>query len=351
MNTKGSLTIAIDAMGGDFAPYSVLAGAEKIALKSERVKFLLFGDAAILNTEIVKYPALLLKSEIIHSDDKVAPDEKPSIALRHSKKTSMGMAIEAVKDGRADAIVSSGNTGALMAIAKLALRALPGIHRPAIVGMFPSKGGKIVMLDLGANAECDADNLFQFAIMGDAFAKLVLDLREPKVALLNIGSEDVKGNEAVRSAAAALRITQNPINFCGFIEGNDIINGVADVVVTDGFSGNIAIKTAEGTAILCKDFLREAFAMNIFTKIGYLLARSSIKKAFTKFDHRLYNGAMFVGLNGIVIKSHGSADEVAYANAISVAIELASKDINKKIIKELEFSKSDIDISRNRTKV
>jgi glycerol-3-phosphate acyltransferase PlsX len=234
----------------------------------------------------------------------------------------MRLAIDAVADGRADGIVSAGNTGALMAMAKLVLKMLPGIDRPAIASFFPTQRGESVMLDLGANIECDAENLVQFALMGDVFARTVLGLVEPTVGLLNVGAEDLKGNDAVREASARLRMAMSPIRFYGFVEGDDITAGTVDVVVTDGFTGNVAVKTAEGTAKLFGEFLEAAFRHSLMARIGYIFARRALQNLRLRCDPRRYNGAMFLGLNGIAVKSHGSADAFGFANAIGVAIDL-----------------------------
>src|SRR5258707_11102964 len=234
----------------------------------------------------------------------------------------MRLAIDAVADGRADGVVSAGNTGALMAIAKFALKTLPGIDRPAIATIVPTRRGESVMLDLGANIECDAENLVQFALMGDAFARTVLGLVQPTVGLLNVGSEDLKGNDAVRAAAAKLRSPGGPVKFHGFIEGNDIAAGTVDVVVTDGFTGNIAVKTAEGTARMFGEFMRAAFKHSVLARIGYLFAADALKKMRQRIDPRRYNGAMLLGLNGIAVKSHGGADALGFANAIGVPVDM-----------------------------
>lgn len=332
--------VALDAMGGDYAPLAVIEGAD-IALehhkKNEfRVEYLIFGDRGIIAPLLDKFPKLKASSTIVHSEHQVSPEDRPSFALRNSKNTSMGMAINAVKHQEAHAVVSSGNTGALMAIAKVALRTLPGINRPAIIGLLPTVNGRVVALDLGANAECEADNLIQFAVMGDAFAKVILDKQSPTVALLNIGSEDIKGNDTIKTAAQFLS-SHNCINFKGFVEADDITKDVVDVVVADGFSGNVAIKMAEGIGHLCRKLLSSAFKSSWLAKIGYLLASKAIKKTFKAIDGRYYNGAMLVGLNGVVVKSHGGADKVAFANAVGVAVELARNNINQKIIQEINI--------------
>jgi glycerol-3-phosphate acyltransferase PlsX len=232
-------------------------------------------------------------------------------------------------------VVSAGNTGALMAMAKFVLKTLPGVDRPAIASFFPTLRGESVMLDLGANTECTADNLVQFALMGSIFARTVLGLTEPTVGLLNIGSEDVKGNETVRAAATRLKETPFPGRFYGFVEGNDIATGTTDVIVTDGFTGNVALKTAEGTAKLYTEFLRRTFQSSLTARIGYLLARSAFQKLKARTDPRRYNGAMFLGLRGVCVKSHGGTDAIGFANAIGVAANLATNGFNEKIKDEM----------------
>jgi phosphate acyltransferase len=339
-----NIIIALDAMGGDHAPDSVIRGACCCAQKSlyPNVEFLFFGDQEVITQLIAIYDVgnTKLKYKIIHCDKVIKADEKPSVALRQGKESSMWHAVSAVQQKQANAAVSAGNTGALMAISKLILRSLPDIHRPAIAGIMPTLKGNIAMLDLGANAECTAENLFQFAVMGDAFAKVMLQLTEPKIALLNIGSEEVKGNDVIRLAASLIKESALPLNFIGYIEGNNISEGVADVVVADGFSGNVALKTAEGIVKFCQEIISKSFKSSLMAKIGYLFARGALKASAKKLDHRLYNGAMFLGLNGIVVKSHGSADHISFANAIAVAIELARNNINEKIINELEVAQN-----------
>jgi glycerol-3-phosphate acyltransferase PlsX len=262
---------------------------------------------------------------------RLAPDMLPlrfqiiSVA-QHSRG-----AIEAVQSGEAAGVVSAGNTGALLAIAMLMLRTLPGIHRPAIAGFFPTLRSESVMLDLGANVECDADNLVQFAIMGNVFARTVLGVLHPTVGILNVGSEELKGHEAVREASAMLRNTAMPGSFHGFVEGDDIAKGTVDVIVTDGFTGNVALKTIEGTAKLYTGFLRESFRTSIMAKVGYLLARPAINSLRTRVDPRRYNGAIFLGLNGIAVKSHGGTDAIGFANAIGVAVDMVVHGAIEKI--------------------
>jgi glycerol-3-phosphate acyltransferase PlsX len=332
------LVIALDAMGGAHAPHSVLAGADKIRLRYSNISFLLYGNETAIAPLLNELPELRQCSTIIHAPTTISDEEKPSVALRQGKDSSMRLAIDAVKEKQAAAMVSSGNTGALMAMGKIVLRTLDGIDRPAIVTNLPTMKGKTVMLDLGANVDCTADNLFQFALMGNAFAKVTLGCKNPTIGLLNIGSEDTKGNETVKAAAILLKETLLPLNFAGYVEGTDIAEGTVDVVVTDGFTGNIALKTAEGTAKICKNILREASKASLLSRIGFWLASCNLRKAFRKLDNRYYNGAMLVGLNGIIVKSHGNTDAIGFEHAISVAIELALYDINDKITEEVRLS-------------
>jgi phosphate acyltransferase len=316
------ITIALDAMGGDAAPGIVLKGADIARQRYPSVDYLMFGTEETVAPLLAKLPALGEKVSFIHTDEIVADDAKPSAALRSGRRSSMRLAIDAVADGRASGVVSAGNTGALMAMAKFVLKMLPGIDRPAIASFFPTRRGESVMLDLGANIECDAENLVQFALMGDVFARTVLGLIEPTVGLLNVGEEDLKGNDAVRGASARLRLAMTPIRFYGFVEGDDIAAGTVDVVVTDGFTGNVAVKTAEGTAKLFTEFLEAAFRHSLPARIGYLFARSALRKLRMRCDPRRYNGAMLLGLDGIAVKSHGSTDAFGFANAIGVAVDM-----------------------------
>lgn len=339
------VVIALDLMGGDHAPGAVIRGAE-LALKllpRGKVFFKLFGQEEVVRPLLDSSPLLLQCSEFNHADSVVSSEEKPSVAIRAGRDSSMQLAINAVKNKQAAAVVSSGNTGALMAMAKITLRTLSQISRPAIIAVLPTTKGKIVMLDLGANVECDATNLFEFAIMGEAFARIILGIERPKIGLLNIGSEEMKGKDSIKLAATMLKESDLPLNFHGYIEANDITEGLVDVVVTDGFSGNVALKAIEGTARLYKHFMRQAFSSSWLAKLSYFLIKPALKKLNTAGDHRNYNGAMFVGLNGIVVKSHGGSDEVGFANAIKVAYELASAKINEQIANEL-LDTNNIDI-------
>jgi phosphate acyltransferase len=329
------LTIALDAMGGDHAPQVVIAGADMARERFPDLRFLLYGDDSQLRRLVQARPELMAQAAIEHTPDQVGGDAKPSQVLRHGRKTSMGLAIDAVKDGRAAAAVSAGNTGALMALSKFVLKTLPGIERPAIASLMPTRRSAAVFLDLGANAECDAANLVQFAVMGEVFARAVLGIAKPTVGLLNVGTEEVKGHDTIREAAAALKAIDLPIEFRGFVEGTDVTSGKVDVVVTDGFTGNVALKVAEGTVALYSQFLREAFKSSLAAKLGYYLARPALQLARQRLDPRRYNGAMFLGLNGIVVKSHGGTDALGFANAIGVAVDLVLQGTNERITTEL----------------
>jgi glycerol-3-phosphate acyltransferase PlsX len=330
-----SITIAVDAMGGDRAPAIVLRGAEIALRRFPDVNFLLFGAEDRMRPLLSRLPNLSKRATLRHTSEIVPADAKPSVALRTARQSSMRLALDAVADGQADGMVSAGNTGALMAMAKFVLKTLPGIERPAIASLFPTRSGETVVLDLGANIECDAANLVQFALMGEVFARTVLGLTAPSVALLNVGAEDLKGNDAVRAAAAELRAGLVPIRFYGFVEGNDIPRGTVDVVVTDGFTGNVALKMAEGTARLFSEFLRSAFRHSLPARIGYLFARNALKKLRLRLDPRRYNGAIFLGLTGIAVKSHGSTDALGFANAIGVAVDMKVNGFLDKICSEL----------------
>jgi glycerol-3-phosphate acyltransferase PlsX len=329
------VTIALDAMGGERAPAVVLRGADIALERFPGARFLLFGAEDQIAPLLAKLPRLAGVASVHHTGDVVLDDTRPSVALRTGRNSSMRLAIDAVADGRADGVVSAGNTGALMAMAKFVLKTLPGIDRPAMASFFPTRRGETVVLDLGANVECDAENLVQFALMGDVFARTVLGILHPTIGLLNVGEEDLKGNDAVRGAAARLRGALTPISFHGFVEGDDIAAGTVDVVVTDGFTGNVALKTAEGIAKQFGDSLRAAFRHSLMARIGYLFARNALKKLAARSDPRRYNGAMFLGLAGIAVKSHGATDAFGFANAIGVAIDLKVNGFLEKIRAEL----------------
>jgi len=333
---SNAVTISIDAMGGDAAPGMVVEGVRMAHERLPHVRYLLFGDSAKLEPLLARFPEMKGVCTIRHTDEAVSNDAKPSQVLRTGRRSSMWLAVDAVHKGEAAGVVSAGNTGALMAVSKFVLRTLPGIDRPAIAGMFPTVKGETLMLDLGANVDCNSNNLVEFAVMGEVYARAVLGLEKPTVGLLNVGSEDMKGNDAVKAAAAVLREGNLPISFYGFVEGNDICGGTVDVVVTDGFTGNIALKTAEGTVRLYSTFIKEAFRSSLLASFGYLFARHAIAKVRVRTDPRRYNGAMFLGLNGIAVKSHGGTDAFGFANAVGVAVELVTHGYNDRIRKEFD---------------
>jgi phosphate acyltransferase len=329
--------IAIDVMGGDGGLQTMLAGA---ALALERAPDLLFelvGDETQIRSALLDQPTLATASRITHAAEVIEGSERAAQAIRRSKTTSMGVAIDAVKRNAAGAAVSAGNTGALMAMAKLALRTMPGIDRPALAALLPSLGeNDFVMLDLGANTECDVRNLVEFAVMGAAYSRTALGIDRPRVSLLNIGTEDQKGTEEIRDAAAALRATNHlHLDFRGFIEGDKIARGETDVVVCDGFSGNISLKTMEGTARFVTDLLRRAFTSSIRSKFGFLVSRPATRLMQHHLDPDNHNGAVFLGLNGVVVKSHGGASPKGVANAIGVAAKLVSNGITERIANDL----------------
>ncbi len=328
-------------MGGDKAPNMVIEGVE-IAIKTlTDVRFLLYGDEAKMIPLLDRFKAARAVSEVRHTDDVVTNEEKPGQALRSGRNSSMRLAINAVGDGEAAGVVSAGNTGALMAMAKFVLKTLPGIARPAIATYLPTQTGDTVMLDLGANVNCNADNLIQFAVMGEVFARNVLGIQHPSVGILNVGAEGLKGNEAVKQAAQILQNSNLPIQFYGFVEGDDIGAGTVDVIVTDGFTGNIALKTAEGTAKVFGTFLKEALTSTLISKLGAILARPALERFKMRVDPRRYNGATFLGLNGICVKSHGGTDALGFANAIDVAVEMVRDGLIDSIKTDLKYLSED----------
>jgi glycerol-3-phosphate acyltransferase PlsX len=309
-------------MGGDNAPRSVIRGANIARQRYPQARFIFFGDQARVEPLLAQLPQLKAVSAMQHTPDVIKADDKAAQALRGGRQSSMRLAVDAVRDGQAQAVVSAGNTGALMAIAKFVLKTLPGIDRPAIASFFPTLRGESVILDLGANLVCDSDNLVQFAVMGNVFARTVLGIRHPTMGILNVGSEEQKGHEAIRDAAAVLKATTLPGSFHGFVEGDDIAKGTVDVFVTDGFTGNVALKSIEGTVKLYTEFLKEAYKSSLSARVGYLFARRALGALRTRMDPRRYNGAIFLGLNGIAVKSHGGTDAVGFANAIGVAADM-----------------------------
>ena len=334
----GGPRIAIDAMGGDSGPAAMIAGAERAAKHDPALEFLIYGDEQLVAEELDRHGSLRSAVTVVHSPEAIEATEKPSQAIRRARTTSMGMAINAVKEGNADAAVSAGNTGAMMAMSKLALRTMPGIDRPALAALLPTLGeNDVIMLDLGANTECDAQNLVQFSVMGAAYARTVLGISKPRVKLLNIGTEELKGTDELKEAAALLREADYlPFKFDGFTEGDQLSRGAVDVVVTDGFSGNIALKTAEGTARFVTDLLRRAFKSSLRSKAGFALSRPALNLLKVHLDPNNHNGAVFLGLNGLVVKSHGSATPKGVANAIRVAASMVRNDITRKICEDLD---------------
>jgi glycerol-3-phosphate acyltransferase PlsX len=322
--------LAVDAMGGDHAPESVLDGLEVASERHPEARFLLVGDEARLTGLIATRSRVARACSLRHAPEAIAGDMKPTAALR-LRGASMRVAIDAVAAGEAAGVISAGNTGALMALAKIVLKTMAEIDRPALAAIGPSARGDVVMLDLGANVQCDARNLVEFAIMGDAFARAVLGLTAPSIGLLNVGSEELKGDERVRQAAETLRDSHLGPQFRGFVEGHDIAAGTVDIVVTDGFTGNVALKTGEGALRLVRDLLRQVFTSSIPARLGYLLARPALDRLREWMDPRRYNGAVLVGLNGVVVKSHGGADALGFAHAVDVALDMAMNGFNERI--------------------
>ena len=305
-------------MSGDLGAEVVVRAAHKALREHANIQLVLVGDQEELQGHVTRIVGDEQRLSIVHASEVVEMSDSPVDAMRKKKNSSMRVAIDLVKDGKADACVSAGNTGALMATAKFVLKMLPGIDRPAIITELPAKGGTLHMLDLGANTACTAEHLFQFAVMGAIVTADITGVENPRVALLNIGAEDTKGNDTVKDAA--IMLNKSTLNYVGFIEGSELFSGKADVVVTDGFTGNVALKTMEGTVGLAAHYLKRAFTRNVFAKFQALLARPVLTHLAGRMDSRKYNGATLVGLNGIVVKSHGSADSFAFEHAIHTAV-------------------------------
>ena len=318
-----SIILSIDAMGGDAGPDVVAEGLELFTRQRSDVDFLLHGQRDLIEPLLAKHK-LTDRCEIVDQPDVVSMSAKPSSALRKARGTSMWGMIESVKQGDAAAGVSAGNTGALMAMAMLALRKMPGVHRPAMTALWPTLKGRSVVLDVGANLDADADQLVEFAVMGEAYARAVFGIERPTVGLLNIGAEDEKGPDAIKFAGEIMRTRNTGVDFHGYIEGNDISMGVVDVVVTDGFTGNVALKTAEGTARLVQRYVREALTSNLLSKAGAALASSGIRDLRTKLNPSSVNGGVLLGLNGVVVKSHGGTDAEGFATALKLSADLAN---------------------------
>ena len=316
--------IALDAMGGDHGPSVVLPGADISLTRHPNIEFRLYGDRAVMEPIVEGLPRLKANAKLVHTDVSIRMDDKPSQALRRGRwKSSMWLAIDAVKKCEADVSISAGNTGALMAMARFNLKTIKGIERPAIAALWPTLKGESVVLDVGASIGADEEHLINLAAMGSAMARVLFDIERPTVGLLNVGVEEIKGLEAVREAGQRLREGNFPyFDYIGFVEGDDIGKGAADVVVTEGFAGNIALKTAEGTARQFAQYLKDAMARTLAARLGYLLARHAFRTLREKMDPRKANGGVFLGLNGIVIKSHGGADAEGFAAAVDMGYDM-----------------------------
>ena len=325
--------IALDAMGGDHGASVLLPGAEISLIRHPDTEYVMFGDEKVVGPVLDRHPRLKAATRLVHTDVAIRMDDKPSQALRRGRwKSSMWLALDAVKKGEADVAVSAGNTGALMAMSRFALHMMPGVERPAIAGVWPTLRGESIVLDVGASIGADEAHLINLAAMGSAMARVLFDIERPTVGLLNIGVEEVKGLEQVREAGRILRQTTFPeFVYHGFVEGDDIGNGTVDVVVTEGFAGNIALKSAEGTARQLVTYLRSAMNRRWTSKLGYLLARPAFHMLREKMDPRKSNGGVFLGLNGIVIKSHGGADAEGTASAIDLGYDMVRYELLAKI--------------------
>jgi len=330
------VTIALDAMGGDHGPSVVIPAAAIALIRHPEARFLLVGDTAQIESELKVQSTLASRCELVHTEVAVAMDAKPSQALRKGRyHSSMWLALEAVKDGRADAAVSAGNTGALMAMAKFCLKTIEGVDRPAIAAIWPTIDSECIVLDVGANVGADARQLVEFTLMGAAMARALFGVERPSVGLLNIGVEEVKGLDEIKKAAALLKESPLPIRYHGFVEGDDLGRGVVDVVVTDGFTGNIALKTAEGTAKQIGEYLRAAMSRTLLARMGAILAQGAFRALKEKMDPRQLNGGIFLGLNGIVVKSHGGTDATGFASAIDLAYDMASSGVVKRLASDI----------------
>ena len=329
---KNLITIAVDAMGGDNAPQKIIDGIDVHAKNSKNVYYKLFGDKDIIDPIINKKSIDKNLFEVIHTNEKIKNEDSAFTAAKRGKNTSMWLAIESVKKKLSDIVISAGNTGALLIIAKLNLSMIENIDKPALSGLWPSKKGMSVVLDLGANIECNDKNLIDFAIMGSSLLKSLFPEEKPKVALLNIGSEEIKGNEVIKNTYKKLnQIINEDFEFKGFIEGNNLMNGDVNVIVADGFTGNVALKTAEGTANFITSELKQAMTSSILSKIGSIISINSLKKFKKKLDPRLYNGAILLGLDSPVIKSHGGTDYIGFANSLSVCEKIVKNNLIDKI--------------------
>jgi len=332
---KPAVTLAIDAMGGDAGPQAVVNGVAHAVRRGLKGRFLFFGEESQLRPLLAALKAPL-DFEIRHTDKAVSMEDKPSHVIRRGRETSMWLAMAAAKEGEAQAVVSGGNTGALMALARLQLRMIEGIDRPAITAFWPTLRGRSLVLDVGANVEADEKQLVQFAIMGEAFYRALMNVKRPTVGLLNVGAEDLKGHELIRTAARVLREADPDMAFKGFVEGNDISKGTVDVVVTDGFTGNIALKSAEGAARLVGTWVKEALTGTLNAKFGALFMAPGLRKLKDRIDPSSVNGGVFLGVNGVVVKSHGGADARGVASAVAMAANLAQRPFRDEVAATVE---------------
>lgn len=344
----GSRTLALDAMGGDHGPEVTVPGAALALARRPDLAFVLYGDQARIEAALAREPSLTGRARVVHTALAVASDDKPSQVIRRAKGTSMWLAIEAVKSGEAHGVVSAGNTGALMALSKLVLRPISAVERPALAAFWPTvRGTPSIVLDVGANIGASARQLVQFALMGAAMARGSLGAERPTVGLLNVGSEEIKGNEEVKEAHALLKDLgpDLPLEYAGFVEGDQIGQGAVDVVVVEGFAGNIALKTAEGTAKQIAAYLRSAMRRSLITKAGAVLAKGGFDELRHKMDPRRVNGALFLGLSGIAIKSHGGTDALGFASAIDLGYQMAESDLIERIGADIESVSRRLDSS------
>jgi len=335
------ITLSIDGMGGDDAPGIVIDGLAIARVRHPHVRFIVHGNESALRPLLENHPDLKDFVEVSHTDQVVTMDDKPSQAVRRGRQTSMWRAIDSIRQGDAVAVVSAGNTGALMAMSKIQLKTMEGIDRPAIASLWPTEVGESVVLDLGANVEANAKQLVDFAIMGMTFSRIMTGLKRPSVGLLNIGTEELKGHDEIKAAGQILKDLPLDMDYRGFVEGDGIAAGHVDVVVTDGFTGNIALKTAEGTAKLLMSYLKAALGRSLLSKLGALLAAGAFRILKEKLDPRAHNGGVFLGLNGIVVKSHGGTDGLGFASALDVAVEMAEADLINQI-REAETAVPDL---------
>ncbi len=335
-SSDSGIVISIDAMGGDNGPAAVVAGMAKSAEINPDIRYIIHGDQQKLSSLIARRRQLSGICDILHTDQAVSMEEKPSHVMRHGKGTSMWGAIDSVRDGDASAAVSCGNTGALMAVSMIRLRKAPGVSRPAIAILWPSENqhGFTVMLDVGADVKADASDLLQYALMGTSYARNGLDLPHPRIGILNVGTEEHKGRSELKEAFELIgsAASKNGYDFVGFVEGSDIQSNVVDIIVTDGFTGNVSLKTAEGTASFVRQLLDKAFRFSPLSRIGALFALTSLKRLNKRIDPRRVNGGVFLGLNGTVVKSHGGADATGVSAAIKLAFQLAQSGFSEKLV-------------------